>query len=77
MGKKYKYNAFISYRHISPDKEIADKLQKKLENYKPPRSLFDGKRPGGWRVFRDETELPTSSNLSNDIKKAWHNKNLL
>ena len=70
MGNKYKYNAFISYRHISPDKEIADKLQKKLENYKPPRSLSNGKRSGGWRVFRDETELPTSSNLSNDIKMA-------
>lgn len=28
MEKAYKYNAFISYRHISPDKEIADKLQK-------------------------------------------------
>ena len=70
MENKYKYNAFISYRHISPDKEIADKLQKKLENYKPPRSLSGGKRSGGWRIFRDETELPTSSNLSNDIKTA-------
>ena len=26
MNKEYKYDAFISYRHISPDKEIADKL---------------------------------------------------
>ena len=77
MGNKYKYNAFISYRHISPDKEIADKLQKKLENYKPPRSLSNGKRSGGWRVFRDETELPTSSNLSNDIKMALENSEYL
>lgn len=70
MEKIYKYNAFISYRHTSPDKNIADKLQKKLENYKPPRSLSDGKRSGGLRIFRDETELPTSSDLSNDIKTA-------
>jgi len=70
MGIEYKYNAFISYRHISPDKEIAEKLQKKLENYKPPKSLAKGKRSGGWRVFRDETELPTSSNLSDDIRVA-------
>ena len=77
MEKKYKYNAFISYRHISPDKEIADKLQKKLENYRPPRSLSDGKRSGGWRVFRDETELPTSSDLSNDIKRALEDSEFL
>ena len=24
--KEYKYDAFISYRHVSPDKEIAEKL---------------------------------------------------
>ena len=77
MGNKYKYNAFISYRHISPDKEIADKLQKKLENYKPSRSLSNGKRSGGLRVFRDKTELPTSSNLSNDIKMALENSEYL
>jgi len=70
MVNKYKYNAFISYRHISPDKEIAEKLQKKLENYKPPRSLSVNKKTEKWRIFRDETELPTSSNLSADIKKA-------
>jgi hypothetical protein len=40
MKNEYKYNALISYRHISPDKEIADRLQKKLENYKLPKSLY-------------------------------------
>lgn len=70
MGINYKYDAFISYRHVSPDKEIAEKLQKKLENYKPPKALRNLKKSGGWRIFRDETELPTSSNLSNDIQAA-------
>lgn len=70
MGINYKYDAFISYRHVSPDKEIAEKLQKKLENYKPPKALRNMKKSGGWRIFRDETELPTSSNLSNDIQAA-------
>ena len=77
MENIYKYNAFISYRHISPDKDIADKLQKKLESYKPPKSLFIGKSFGGLRIFRDETELPTSSNLSNDIKSALENSEFL
>ena len=70
MSKEYKYKAFISYRHLSPDKDIADKLQKMLENYKLPKSFKEKKDSGNWRVFRDETELTTSSDLSNDIKKA-------
>lgn len=77
MEKAYKYNAFISYRHISPDKEIADKLQKKLENYKPPKQLINGKRAVNWHIFRDETELPTSSNLSEDIKTALEDSEYL
>ena len=70
MGINYKYDAFISYRHVSPDKEIAEKLQKKLENYTPPKALRNVKECGKWHIFRDETELPTSSDLSNDIKTA-------
>ena len=66
----YRYKAFISYRHISPDKVIADKLQKKLESFKLPKTVKEGKEKNGWRVFRDETELPTSSNLSEDIRQA-------
>ena len=31
VSEERSYIAFISYRHTSPDKEIADKLQKKLE----------------------------------------------
>ncbi len=77
MGIEYKYDAFISYRHVSPDKEIAEKLQKKLENYKPPKALRNLKKRGGWRIFRDETELPTSSNLSNDIKTALEESQFL
>ena len=77
MEKNYKYDAFISYRHISPDREIADRLQKKLENYKPPKALYDGKAFEHWRVFRDETELPTSSDLSNDIKAALEESKFL
>ena len=37
MEKQYKYDAFISYRHLSPDKPIAIRLQKLLETYTPPK----------------------------------------
>ncbi len=77
MERKYKYNAFISYRHISPDKEIADKLQKKLESYRPPKALLKGQPFDGWHVFRDETELPISSNLGSDITTALENSEFL
>ena len=30
----YKYKAFISYRHLEPDMQAAEKLQKLLESYK-------------------------------------------
>lgn len=77
MGINYKYDAFISYRHVSPDKEIAEKLQKKLENYTPPKAFRDVKKYGRCHIFRDETELPTSSDLSNDIKAALEESRFL
>lgn len=77
MERNYKYDAFISYRHISPDKEIADNLQKMLESYKPPKALLNGKKFTGWRIFRDETELPLSSNLGDDITTALEHSRFL
>ncbi len=76
MNKIFKYDAFISYRHTDLDKSVADKLQKMLETYKPPRVLKPESFKG-WHVFRDETELPTSANLSEDIKKALENSEFL
>lgn len=75
MDKQYKYDAFISYRHVEHDKAIAAKLQKMLETYKPPKTV--SKDFNQWRIFRDETELPTSSNLSGDIKDALNNSRFL
>ena len=64
----YKYKAFISYRHLEPDMQAAEKLQKLLESYKPPKNL--GKVKENWRIFRDVSELQSSSDLSEDIKNA-------
>ena len=77
MEKEYKYDAFISYRHLSPDKPIAEKLQKLLEEYAPPKSVNDGKGKKKLRLFRDESELPTSNDLGGDIKTALEQSRFL
>ncbi len=73
--KEYSYKAFISYRHTELDKKIAQKLQKMLETYKAPKGMRNSKEK--WKVFRDETELPSSSDLSEDIKSALANSEYL
>ena len=70
LEQEYIYDAFISYRHTKLDKAVANKLQKQLERYVPPSSAMNGKTVKKLRIFRDETELPTSSNLSDDIRTA-------
>lgn len=71
-----KYAAFISYRHVSPDKEIARILQFLLEynivrpsNSSMPRHI----RP----VFLDVSELPTEENLEEGILRALDNSECL
>ncbi|MDI9514709.1 MAG: TIR domain-containing protein [Clostridiaceae bacterium] len=67
----YKYDAFISYRHTEPDKAIAEKLHRMLESFKVPKSLIKkGSQKKVGRVFRDREELPTSSNLADNITEA-------
>ncbi len=65
------YCAFISYRHQSPDQEIAKALHTQIENYGIPLSAKkqSGKKKMG-KVFRDAEELPLSSNLGADIEAA-------
>ena len=66
----YKYDAFISYRHRAPDKPIAEQLQKLIETYVAPKALRRDGEKKKLHLFRDETELPTSSDLGGDIKRA-------
>ncbi len=79
MGKRFRYDAFISYRHCQPDDEIAQHLQKKLENFRLPKAIVEKigkKRP--LRVFRDETELSVADDLSDAITTAiWESKYLI
>ena len=71
MAKKIKYDAFISYRHCEPDNEIAERLQKKLESFRLPDEVAKKvRRTRIRRVFRDETELAVSDDLSEAIETA-------
>ncbi|GEM_PF-138775 len=74
--KDYKYEAFISYRHIEPDATIASKIHTMIETFKVPKEFsVNGKRPQ-FRVFRDREELTTSS-LSDSIHDALQNSKYL
>ncbi len=71
MDKIHIYQAFISYRHIMPDMAIAQELHRQLESYAIPTALkktLGVKKMG--KVFRDQEELPTSSDLGHDIERA-------
>ena len=72
--ESYSYKAFISYRHLEPDQTIAKKLHTMIENFRIPASIkksLNIKKMG--RVFRDQEELPLSSDLGNDIHRALEN----
>jgi WD40 repeat protein/tetratricopeptide (TPR) repeat protein len=70
--EQYRYAAFISYRHVEPDRRWAQWLHRTLETYRVPRRL---RRDNGiparlGRCFRDEEELPASADLSAQIDQA-------
>ena len=67
----YKYDAFISYRQVNPDKSIANRLHRALENYKVPKDLVKEGFPKKLsKIFKDVDELSANSNLSKSIEKA-------
>ena len=76
--QSFYYSAFISYRHTLPDEAIAKKLHTYIENYAIPGSISraTGKKKMG-RVFRDQEELPLSTDLGNDIRAALDNSEWL
>ena len=75
MEKEYFYDAFISYRHLPDDMKIAERLQRLLERLKKRGAVNGKSRP--LRVFRDQSELPVSENLSKDIEYALQNSDYL
>ena len=78
MSKKFLYKAFISYSHA--DKEWGDWLHEKLETFAVPKEIVGIKGvkskyykyipPDLVPIFRDRNELPTSSELGQEINLA-------
>src|SRR6266404_9037601 len=65
------YDAFISYRHVERDRKWAEWLIAALEGYRVPKSLQQrGLPPRLHKIFRDEDEVPASSDLNDQIKQA-------
>ena len=75
----YNYDVFISYRHLEEDKKWAKWLLESLETWRVPKELVKKGFPNRiGRVFRDEEELPSSSDLNKSIEKALiHSKYLV
>lgn len=69
---KYRYDAFISYRHTELDRFAAESLHRQMEAFRLPGKLSGktGERTRIERVFRDKDELPLTNNLEDPIMKA-------
>ncbi len=66
-----RYAAFISYRHMPRDRAWALRIMRALETYRPPKPLLREAFPDRLgHLFRDEDEIPASSDLSDQIKDA-------
>ena len=65
----YKYDAFISYRHVEPDQSIAKQIHQMIETFKPPKEFYKNGKKITFRVFRDREEL-AARDLSASIKEA-------
>ena len=72
------FTAFISYRHQSPDMDVAQRLHTAIETYRIPAGIRKktGRKKMGL-VFRDQEELPLSSDLGKDIETALDNSEWL
>lgn len=73
-----RYAAFISYRHVEPDRSVARWLHGALETYRVPAPLVaTGARDRLGRVFRDDEELAASADLSAGIDAALRDADAL
>ena len=73
----YRYAAFISYRHLPHDTEIAKQVQHAIETFRMPRGV-SGRTFPDWprsskplgNCFRDEDELSATHSLPESIQRA-------
>jgi WD40 repeat protein len=79
VSGQFLYDAFISYRHVEPDRAWAKWLHRAMETYRVPRRLMEDRGiPARLdRVFRDEDELPASAELKTEIDAALQRSRFL
>ncbi|WP_346898751.1 TIR domain-containing protein [uncultured Roseibium sp.] len=71
ITEEYEYCAFVSYRHLDQDRKWAKWLLDRIERFRTPRALRKRNLPARLgKVFRDEDEIPASSDLSHQIRDA-------
>ncbi len=76
-----RYRAFISYSHR--DREVGERLHRKLEAYRVPRKLIGAMTREGsvpqrlTPIFRDREDLPTSGDLSASVETALERSRFL
>ena len=68
---EFTYEAFVSYRHLPHDREVALALQKSIEGFSIPKHLrTEGGPTRLGKMFRDEDELPAAHSLPDRITDA-------
>lgn len=79
---KPEYSAFISYRRVPRDADVARAIQKAIETYRLPKDVaakspfaLGGRRLG--KAFRDEDELAASPSLPESIRNALRKSSAL
>jgi len=66
-----RYSAFVSYPHMPRDRRWALRVMRELESYRTPKALQREAFPDRiGHLFRDEDEIPASTDLSDQIKDA-------
>lgn len=77
-AEEYRYNAFISYRHLTRDIKLVRVMQKLLEAFRAPcdgEYIRKGERIE--RLFTDRSELPMSADLGASIRNALSDSRFL
>lgn len=71
------YAAFISYRHQPLDMKVADKVHEMIERYVIPKELRKDSKKHLDIAFRDQEELPLTSDLTGSIYEALDHSQFL
>ena len=73
----FRYDVFLSYRHMPLDTAVTKKVFSWLEGYKLPASVRSQGKREIKRVFRDQEELPLSGILTETIDEALSSSEIL